>query len=49
MQEAYLRIYFVCIKLANLSATIPTTRFKDNYIINQIIDDSAKLSVDKIR
>lgn len=49
LNEAYLRIYFVCLKLVNVEETIPLSRYKDNYIINQIIDDSSKLTIDQIK
>lgn len=49
LHEGYLRIYYVCMKLVHLEESLPLSKFRDSYIINQIIDDSSKLPINKIR
>lgn len=49
LHEGYLRIYWLCLNLANGDKTLPLSRYKDNFIIGKMIDDCSKLPIEQIK
>lgn len=49
LHEGFLRVYWLCLNLANAESILPESKYKNHYIIGQIGDDSGKLPIEKIK